>query len=644
VKFPEEIDPAQDFGLFGCTVGQPATMQQVKRGGSMSEESKSLSRRRFLKGAATGATAIAASSVFSACAPRAAQPAADSPAAGSTAAAGGTGVALLSPTSELFNWRKKPTAPTSFKETKSADIVICGAGIAGLNAARAAASEGAKVIVVEKKSKYDVHGFQCATVNSQMVKDLGLEIEPMEYFKDYIKNQQLRVNQELISTFCTRSGEAFDFYEQVMPAKGNDWKKDYRAVLYAPLPESEPETHATELYHAYIGTIDFSYESWAYAGECLYKKCVEMGVEFDFNTAGYMLTQDDKGKVTGLITRGAKDETIVNKYNAAKGVILASGNFAKNVAMVNDLCIGDIMWAMRKGGKVNYSGLQPNDGDGHMMAVWAGADLEPWEHSSGSAFTLFEALPGLSINANGKRWRNEDVVIWSDGTMVRNQPGMFYWDIFDAKWQDLIEFTSINHRAMDVTNTFWSLIPEGYNTLPDGSKTDGKRHLQDYLQADLMAALDNPEGAKFGDYVFMNDKTVVASSLEKLAEFMKFDEYATKNFLDEVKAYNAMCEAGVDNRFGKRKNLLKPIQTGPFIACHAATTASPAVGEEGLRVDGVTMAVTRADNDRPIGGLWAAGGIIGGREGLCYLPPMCGHNHGWCVTTGYVAGKSAAKG
>jgi hypothetical protein len=32
--------------------------------------------------------------------------------------------------------------------------------------------------------------------------------------------------------------------------------------------------------------------------------------------------------------------------------------------------------------------------------------------------------------------------------------------------------------------------------------------------------VDNPEGAKFGDYVFMNDKTVVASSLEKLAEFM----------------------------------------------------------------------------------------------------------------------------
>jgi len=611
-------------------------------------EGKGISRRAFLKGAATGVAGITATTVLNGCAPQTV--ATPQPSGGTSSGTaipveeGGTGVSYLSPTSELFKWRIKPEEPTSFAEEKSTDVVICGAGIAGLIAARAASIDGAKVMVVEKKSNYDVHGFQCATVNSKMVKELGLDIDPQAYFNDYIKNQQLRVNQDLISMWVNRSGEAFDFYEEVMPPKGNDWKTDYRAVLYAPLPASWPETHATELFHAYIGTIDFSYESWAYAGKMLYEDLLARGVEFFFDTAGYMLTQDETGKVTGLITRGAQDQTIVKKFNANKGVILACGNFAKNVPLVNDLCIGDIMWAMRKGGTVRYNGLAANDGDGHLMTVWAGGDVEPWERSNSSAFTLFQALPGLSINANGKRWRNEDVVIWSGGMMVRNQPGMFYWDIFDANWKDLIEFTSINHRAMDMTDTFWSLIPEGYNTLPDGTKTDGKRRLQDYLEADLLAAVDNPEGAKFGDYVFMNDKTVVASSLEKLAEFMGLDEYATQNFLDEVEAYNAICEAGVDTRFGKRANLLKPIKTAPFIATRAGTKPSPAVGDEGIRVDGQTLAVTRKDNDRPIGGLWAAGGVVGGREGLNYLPPMCGHNHGWCVTTGYVAGKSAAKG
>jgi threonine dehydrogenase-like Zn-dependent dehydrogenase len=627
----------------------------------MADKNNGISRRSFLKGAAvvsvaaTGALAGCAPRTTGAAAPAAAGTAAPAAGAGAPAAAAGanaSGIITSSPTvaavmsadSDLFKWRIKPEEPTKFAAEDSADVVIVGAGIAGLNAARAAATDGAKVIVVEKKDKYDVHGFQCATVNSQMVKDAGLEIDAMAYFRDYIKNQQLRVNQDLISMWVHKSGEAFDFYETVMPPKGNDWKTDYRAVLYAPRPANWQETVDTEMWHAYIGTIDFSYESWAYAGKCLYDKCVEMGVKFVFDTAGYMLTQDSTGKVTGVITKGAKDATIINKYNAAKGVILACGNFATNPDLCNDLCIGDIMWAVRNGGNVKYNGLAANNGEGHQMVVWAGGNVEPWERSSSSAFTLFEALPGLSINQNGKRWRNEDVVIWSGGTMLRNQPKMYYWECFDANWEDLIDVTSINHRAMDNGNTFWSLIPEGYNTLPDGSKTDGKRRLQDYLKADILAGVDNPEGCKFGDYVFMADKVFAASTLEKLADMMGFDEYAKKNFLAEVEAYNAACDAGVDDRFGKRANLMKPMKTAPFIATGAGTAFSPAVGDEGVRVDGTSLAVTRKDNDRPIGGLWAAGGLVGGREGLCYLPPMCGHNHGWCVTTGYVAGHSAAKG
>lgn len=613
----------------------------------MANESKRISRRTFLKGAAVGAAGVASTSLLGACAPQTAGTTTTAaPASGTAAPAAkkGTGVPLLSTDSELFNWRKKPAEPTKFTAEKSADVVIVGAGIAGLNAARAAATDGAKVIVVEKKATYDVHGFQCATVNSKMVKDAGGEIDPMAYFRDYIKNQQLRVNQELISMWVHKSGEAFDFYEQLMPPIGNDYKTNYRAVLYEPRPANWQETVDTEMWHAYIGTIDFSYESWAYAGKLLYQKCLDMGVVFDFNTAGYMLTQDATGKVTGVITKGAKDETIVNKYKAAKGVILSCGDFATNVELVNDLNIGDIMWALRNGGEVQYNGLAANNGDGIKMAVWAGGNVEPWEMNSSSAFTLFEALPGLSINLNGKRWRNEDTVIWSGGTQVRNQPGMYYWECFDANWKDLIDVTSINHRAMDNGNTFWSLIPAGYNTLPDGTKTDGKRRLQDYLEADILAGVDNPEGCKFGDYVFMSDKVFAASTLEKLADMMGFDAYAKANFLAEVAAYNDACSKGVDDKFGKRANLLKAMTKAPFIATGGGTKFTPAVGEEGVRVDGTTLAVTRKDNDRPIGGLWAAGGVVGGRQGLCYLPPMCGHNHGWCVTTGYVAGHSAAKG
>jgi hypothetical protein len=278
------------------------------------------------------------------------------------------------------------------------------------------------------------------------------------------------------------------------------------------------------------------------------------------------------------------------------------------------------------------------------MTVWAGGDVEPWAQIGPDSETLFEATPGLSINLNGKRWRNEDIMIWARGIQLRNQPGMYGWEVYDANWRDLIPETSINHRAMDNGNTFWSLIPEGYNTLPDGSKTDGKRRLQDYLMADVMAGVDNPKGCKFGDYVFQSDKVFAASSLDKLADLVGFDATAKANFLAEIAEYNDACEKGVDNKFGKRANLLKPIKTAPFIANGGGTKYNPSVGDEGIRVDGTTLAVVRKDNGRAIGGLWAAGGVVGGRQGLGYFPPMCGHNHGWCVTTGYVAGHSAAKG
>jgi fumarate reductase flavoprotein subunit len=610
------------------------------------KDPKFFSRRGFLKGAAVSVAAVTTGSLLASCAPKQADLSAPAvPAAGGTPAAPAAGgPSWMTKDSELFNWRKKPAEPTKFADQKSADLIIVGAGIAGLNAARAAATDGAKVIVVEKKDKYDVHGFQCATVNSKMVKDVGGEIDPMAYFRDYVGFQNMRVNQELVSTWVHKSGEAFDFYEQLMPPIGNDWKTDYRAVLYWPRPDNFKETVATEWFHSYIGTIDFSYESWAYAGKLLYEKCLAMGVEFVFNEAGYMLTQDSTGKVTGVITQGAKDPTTYKKFSGSKGVILACGDFATNKEIVNDLCIGDIMWALRNGGEIVYNGLAANNGDGHKMVVWAGGDVEPWQQSSSHSETLLEATVGLSINQNGKRWRNEDNVIWARGTSLRNQPGMYAWEVYDADWKDLIPETSINHRSMDNGNTFWSLIPAGYNTLPDGTKTDGKRRLQDYLQADILAGVDNPEGCKFGDYVFQSDKVYAASTLEKLADMMGFDAYAKANFLAEIAEYNDYCAKGVDDRFGKRANLLKPVVRAPFVACGGGIAPNPSVGDEGIKVDGQTLAVVRKDNGRAIGGLWAAGGIIGGRQGICYMPPMCGHNHGWCVTTGYVSGHSAAKG
>lgn len=604
----------------------------------MAKERQNLSRRKFLMGATLGAAGVASTGILAGCKPRT---------VGSTdggTTAGGT-PAFMTTDSELFNWRKRPEEPAEFVDELSTDVVIVGAGISGLTAARAAAEGGAKVIVVEKDDKYDIHGFQCGAVNPRMVKEAGCEIDEMEFFLEYCKWNGLRVNQELIRMFARESGPAFDWYEDIMPPAGDDYKTNYRSILYYPRPENWQESVDTEYYHSMIGTIDFSYESWAYAGKLLYEKCLELGCEFLFEHSGYLLTQAEGGRVNGIIVKAPGEDAAYKKINAAKGVILCAGNFATNEAMVNDLCIGECMFTLRNGGTINYVALAANHGDGHMMAVWAGGDIEPWTPWSSGSETLLQATPGVSVNVRGKRWRNEDVPLFARGTQLRAQPKMYGYEIYDSNWKDLIDVTSISHRTIDgVNDTFWCIPPKDYNTLADGTKTDGVTRYEDYLDQEIRAHIDDPEGVKFGDYVYTTGTVYAASTLEGLADMMGYDAEEKATFLQEIAEYNESCKKGVDEKFGKRANLLKPIETAPFIACGNGCSPQGAFGEEGIRVDGNTLAVLRKDNGKEIGGLWAGGLSVGGRNGMCYFPPMCGLGHGFGVTTGRVAGRSAAKG
>ena len=56
-------------------------------------------------------------------------------------------------------------------------------------------------------------------------------------------------------------------------------------------------------------------------------------------------------------------------------------------------------------------------------------------------------------------------------------------------------------------------------------------------------------------------KMIKADTVEELVEKLGLPEDET---LKTIEAYNGYCDAGVDEEFGKRKELLLPIKKGPF--------------------------------------------------------------------------------
>ena len=109
---------------------------------TMSRNERGLSRRAFLGLGATAAMAAGAAGLAG-CSPQASSDAASAGASDASAASGSTAAGGPS-----FLTAPSPIADSDIKETVEADIVIVGAGLSGISAARAAVESGSKNIVV----------------------------------------------------------------------------------------------------------------------------------------------------------------------------------------------------------------------------------------------------------------------------------------------------------------------------------------------------------------------------------------------------------------------------------------------------------------------------------------------------------------
>lgn len=552
-------------------------------------------RRDFLKYAAAGAATVAGLGILGGCA--------QTEASVATPTAVPTVPATPEPTVPVpaaeaaidsNDWLGTAPGITDDKcnadKAQTADVVVIGAGVAGIAAARAAAEEGASVIVVEQAETITVRGLVFGCVDSRVHKAAGCTYDNMEIVNEVMKRCGNRPNARLWKMWADESGAAYDWFEDALIEKGGDYGQ---FLEFWPNPPKYD--NSKQYYKQYCTGVEFV--DWVGAVTVQYDKSVSEGVTYLFSTPAVELIKED-GAIKGVYAKDADGDYI--RVSARNGVILATGDYGANEAMVKALCPEFLFDC----GKI--TSIVTSTGYGHRMAIWAGGMMEPSPHAH-----MCHTFPGmgalgttatLQLNAKGERYMNEDVPGQMFTNQVVRQPGKFGWQVFDSNWRDMMDNQSISHGGVDIY------------------KMDAGA-----IQAKLDAVLTEPGKMLFG-----------AETLEKLAEVCGMP---VETAIASVARYNELCKNGKDEDFGKRADRMFPIEKGPFFACKSFVAQG--VVTAGVVVDGTCKVVD--ENFDPIPGLWAIGNVGGGRYAIDYpVSPICATSHGTAVTFGKHVGTEAA--
>jgi tricarballylate dehydrogenase len=480
------------------------------------------------------------------------------------------------------------------------DVIVVGAGNAALCAALAAREQGASVVVLEKappseqggNCPYTGGGFRfvhdgIADLRSllpDLTDDEVGRIQMAPYTADDFRNHLTTVTHgdtrtDLMDTLIAQSRPTIDW----MTAQGVRWDFYSRIRSGVGAPSVIPNSVGLTAWESGPGLIDM-----------LTTAARRVGVTVLYETEMLSLAQDESGAVVGVVARD-KNET----YDIeSKGVILACGGFEANAEM-RGKHIGP-GWELAK-----VRGSRHNTGDGHRAAMTIGAQpIGQWDGCHGTPIDmdapdtgdlqLTDQMPrrsytlGITVNLKGQRFVDEgegfaEQTFVSMGNAILRQEKGVAFQIFDSR------------------------------------------------------AVPHLEGRYGGS------RRVEADTVEKLAEKLGVDPATLEATLD---AFNAQAHEGEYNSReldGRSTTDLQPpksnwairLEMPPFVAFTVTGGITYTYG--GLKID--TNSRVLNNDDQPIGGLYAAGEIVGG---IFYHNSLraAGLMHG--AVFGKIAGEQAA--
>lgn len=411
----------------------------------------------------------------------------------------------------------QPKLTDTVKE--SADIVIIGAGGAGLSAAVTAAKAGKSVIVMEKthyaggntsvaggcynaadpalEAKQEMSPQRRASVDALLAEPVRSKLhgELIEKVKEQLAQYDAKGGKYLfdsVELHTLQSWKAGDYagkldlvYELAKGAPemqkelaemGFKWNSGTEQVVGALWPRSNRASN----YKSGVGYID------TFLNEI---KTKHLPVTFIMNTAASDILMKD-GRAAGVVGTAENGRTF--KVLAKDGVILTTGGFSANVDMRVKY---DTIWDKKIGKGVMTTNVPSITGDGIKMAQKVGANLidmgyiqllpttDPYTGATNHAVSL---TTGIYLNTDGKRFVNElgrrdelaraalaqpghkfFILATSDANKIdkegRNQYGIKVADLIKSKkvfeantWDELAEKAGINKENMKKTIADWN--------------------------------------------------------------------------------------------------------------------------------------------------------------------------------------------
>lgn len=499
-----------------------------------------------------------------------------------------------------------PVPENEIKETRCADVVVVGEGFSGLCTALSALETGLSVTVVTGGTRPDGRGGSIFAAYSKAMERAGYPRQEVEnfYLQEFASNA-FQVDQRKWYKFYNHSEEAMNWLIDKMEAAG------FQTVFEDVISE-DPMCPDFQPYgtHGFVGgNISAAGRGITLALAVLEKDFLAKGGSVVYHTVARQLERENgnSGRVCAVLAQ--QEDGAYVRFRASKAVVLATGDFSANPEMMAKYCPNYAKYfpAGQHCYDVGFSPKGLYRGDGHLMALWAGA---AWQRTYPNAVmvqgsTAGGNLPyaghrGLRLNNRGERYCNEDMNAPYTALTVIREPGGEAFAVWGSNYAYDLPWRFLGFRQGDPDAAPEAVIERWEKQVASGR----------YKKSDTIEGL-----------------------VEQLG-------LPREKALAEIERYNELCRAGEDSDFHKKKKYLQELRDAPFYGAPInlflgfSTLGGPRTDSD-LRICD--------ENDVPLGGLYAEGSMIGDMFAGCYNFRIAGHNYGLGLTFGYLTGKFIAE-